>query len=362
MRLKVICFKLGYKCRMQESALSPRPISWYRAPLDKGDFKSLHEKSDLLGWLQTLGYLACLMASAGLSLYAVNHWPIGVVLLMVLLHGTFCAFLINAVHELGHGTVFKTKFLNALFVRIFSFFGWINFEMFNTSHSRHHRYTLHQPDDLEVVLPIKVILRRILAHGIINPMGISGGIKDTLRVAGGQFKGEWELKLFPVGSPERSAAIDWARAMLIGHGLIIAVSVYLHLWLLPVLTTFNGSYGSWLHALCNNTQHIGLQDDVSDFRLCCRTFTLNPVVQFLYWHMNYHIEHHMYAAVPCYKLGRLHRLIRHDLAPCPHGIVATWKEIAAIQKIQETNPGYQHVAPVPSPRPIDFAPTQASPA
>ena len=41
------------------------------------------------------------------------------------------------------------------------------------------------------------------------------------------------------------------------------------------------------------------------------------VVRFLYWHMNYHIEHHMYAAVPCYRLGRLHRAIRHELPPLP---------------------------------------------
>ena len=44
----------------------------------------------------------------------------------------------------------------------------------------------------------------------------------------------------------------------------------------------------------------GLQDYVPDFRLCYRRFLVNPVVRFLYWHMNFHIEHHMYAAVPCY--------------------------------------------------------------
>ena len=332
---------------MQDADSNPRPVAWYRTSLDSKVFKSLHEKSDFLGWLQTLGYLGLLVLTAGAALYSVGRWPVGVVLLLVLLHGTLCAFLINAVHELGHGTVFKTKSLNAFFVRVFSFIGWVNFEMFNTSHARHHRYTLHQPDDLEVVLPIKVILRQIFWYGIVNPKGIFWGVTGTLRIARARFSGEWELKLFPVGSPERIAAVNWARAMLAGHGLIIAFSIYFHLWLLPVLTTFNGCYGGWLQGLCNNTQHIGLQDDVPDFRLCCRTFTLNPFVQFLYWHMNYHIEHHMYAAVPCYRLGRLHRLIKHDLPPCPHGIIATWQEIGAIQKIQETNPEYQHVALVP---------------
>ena len=29
-------------------------------------------------------------------------------------------------------------------------------------------------------------------------------------------------------------------------------------------------------------------------------------MRFWYWHMNFHIEHHMYAAVPCYNLEKLH--------------------------------------------------------
>ncbi|MCE0524093.1 MAG: fatty acid desaturase [Methylacidiphilales bacterium] len=347
---------------MQETSPNPRPVAWYRTPLDKKDFKSLHEKSDFMGWLQTLGFLGLLLLTGGSALYAAGRWPIGVALILFFLYGTLCAFLINAVHELGHGTVFKTKALNAFFVRLFSFLGWINFEMFNTSHARHHRYTLHQPDDLEVVLPIKVILRHAFTYGIINPKALFWGVKESIRIARGKFKGEWELKLFPEGSPERKAAIVWARTMLVGHGLIIAFSAVFHLWLLPILTTFNGAYGGCLQFLCNNTQHIGLQDDVSDFRLCCRTFTINPFVQFIYWHMNFHIEHHMFAAVPCHKLGRLHRLIKHDLAPCPHGLVATWKEIAAIQKIQDADPDYQYVAPLPNAYRAESVPSVDDPA
>jgi fatty acid desaturase len=94
---------------------------------------------------------------------------------------------------------------------------------------------------------------------------------------------------------------------------------------------------------------VGLQDNVNDFRLCTRTFLVNPFVQFLYWHMNYHIEHHMYAAVPCYKLGKLHRAIQHDLPPTPVGIIATWQEIIPIVNKQNVDPTYQYVPPVPSP-------------
>ena len=332
---------------MKDTDSRPQTIAWYRTPLEKKDYKSLHERSDWLGGLQTLGYLGLLVLTGGAVLYGAGHWPVGVVLLLIFLHGTCYAFQINAVHELGHGTVFKTKFLNALFVRIFAFLGWVNFEMFNMSHARHHRYTLHAPDDLEVVLPLKVLVKHFFLQGFINPTYLYSSVKDTIRIARGKFRGEWELTLFPEGSPEGKAPMHWARTLLAGHGLIVAGSLYFHLWLLPVLTTLAPFYGSWLFFLCNNTQHIGLQDDVPDFRLCCRTLTLNPLVQFLYWHMNYHTEHHMYAAVPCYRLGRLHWLIKHDLPPCPHGLVATWREIAAIQAIQKTNPEYQYVAPLP---------------
>ncbi|MCE0497049.1 MAG: fatty acid desaturase [Methylacidiphilales bacterium] len=335
----------------EPAAAPPRPISWYRTPIDSGEFKKLHEKSDVFGWLQSLGYLGVLVLTGSTAFYAAEHWPWWVTMALLFLHGTCFAFQINAVHELCHNTVFKTKLLNALFLRIFAFLGWINFEMFQASHARHHRYTLHAPDDLEVVLPIKLIIVHVFKTGFINPMWVWWTLKQTVRIAYGRFEGNWELALFPEGGPERRAPMNWARTLLAGHGLILLLSIWFHLWMLPVLITLAPCYGSWLFFFCNNTQHVGLQDDVSDFRLCCRTFTLNPVVQFLYWHMNYHIEHHMYAAVPCYNLGRLHRLIKHDLAPCPKGIVATWREIAAILKIQETDPGYQHVAPLPGTRP-----------
>lgn len=326
----------------------PSPVTWYRSPIDGAPLKQLHVRSDLLGWLQTLGYLSTLLLTGSLAWYSADHWAIGWTLALVFLHGTVWAFQINAVHELGHGTVFKTRSLNAFFDRFFSFLGWINFPMFETSHALHHRYTLHPPDDLEVVLPVKIMVRQFFLSGFINLGGFWAVLKNTVRIARGKFEGEWELKRYPAPDPAaRRVPIRWARILLVGHALILTVAIVFKLWMLPILITFAPFYGGWLFFLCNNTQHIGLQDNVGDFRLCCRTFTLNPVVQFLYWHMNFHIEHHMYAAVPCYRLGRLHRLIRHDLPPTPNGIAATWKQIGAIQVRQRKDPNYQYIPPLP---------------
>jgi hypothetical protein len=56
----------------------------------------------------------------------------------------------------------------------------------------------------------------------------------------------------------------------------------------------------------------------------------------------------MYAAVPCYNLGKLHELIKADLPPSPKGLIATWKELLPILKRQKADPKYQYVTPLPA--------------
>jgi len=325
-------------------------INWYRSPIPKDKFKALHKRSNLKGAIQTLGYLGILGATGLSAFYSFWHFPWQVTVALVFLHGMVSAFMINGVHELGHGTVFETKKLNRFFCHILAFLGWINHETFYTSHTRHHRYTLHAPDDLEVVLPLRLMIRHFFMVGFIDPPLAWNALKTTLRIARGKFEGEWELTLYPPGDKTgRSVPIRWARILLVGHALIAAAAIASGQWIIVVLVTLAPFYGGWLFFLCNNTQHIGLQDYVQDFRLCCRTFTLNPIVRFLYWQMNYHTEHHMYAAVPCYNLGRLHACIRHDLPPSPKGLFGVWKQIATIQARQEKDPAYQYQPELPAP-------------
>lgn len=343
---------------MSQPVTKGKKIRWYRTPIDSAELKILSQRSDLQGCVQTLSYLGLCALTTAAALYGAGRWPMAIVILIVLAHGTVWSFMINGVHELGHGTVFRTRWLNEFFVRVLSFLGWINFHSFNSSHMRHHAYTLHPPDDLEVVLPTKLMIRHFLSYGFINFPSVRDTIKNTVRIARGKFEGDWELILFPASDPEkRRPPVNWARTLLIGHGLILGLSIYFHLWLVPVLITLASFYGGWLHFLCNNTQHIGLQDNVPDFRLCCRTFLLNPLVGLLYWRMNYHTEHHMYPTVPCYNLHRLHLAVRHDLPPCPRGLIATWREIIGILKIQFSDPAYQHKAPVPSPAAVSVEQT-----
>ena len=333
-----------------QSDANQRKITWYRSRLDREVLRSLNQRSDWKGMLQTLGHLGLLTLTGTGAFYAAGRLPLPVLLLILFLHGTVHAFLLNGFHELCHNSVFRTKFLNTFFLRIFSFLGPFNYVRFWASHSDHHKYTLHPPDDYEVMLPVKLTFSGFLKSAIVNPWGFYARWKLIVRLSFGKLEGPEETVMFPKSDMEkRRELFNWARIQLVGHALIVGVSLYFGLWLVPILITLAPAYGGWLLYLCNTTQHVGLTDNVPDFRLCCRTIILNPLVRFLYWHMNFHIEHHMYAAVPCYNLGKLHKLIKHELPHCPVGLFETWKQITTILKKQKTDPEYQYVPELPMP-------------
>lgn len=331
-----------------QEPLAPR-ISWYRSPVRREDLRVLNRRSDWKGLLQTGSYLGVLGATGSAAYFSAGRLPWPVVVLIFFFHGMCCSFLINGFHELVHDSVFKTKWLNRFFLQIHSFLGWYNHVHFWASHTEHHKYTLHPPADLEVVLPQEFSLKGFLKGAIINPWALYDTLKVIIRLSRGRLKGQWENHLFPESAPkQRRRLFNWARFVLAGHLTIVVVSLLLGWWLLPVVITLGRFYGGWLQFLCNSSQHVGLQDKVTDFRLCCRTIILNPFFRLLYWHMNYHTEHHMYAAVPCYNLGKLHKLIKDDLPHCPRGLVETWAQIITILKRQKTEPEYQYAAELPT--------------
>lgn len=325
-----------------------RTVAWYRTPLTREQMRELNQRSDWKGLLQTLGHLS-LIALIGILAWQVQD-RIYLLLPVLLAYGTVYIFLLNATHELSHNSVFKTRLLNHFFLRLFCFIGWRSHLHFWTSHAEHHKYTLHPPDDLEVVLPAKLTLKNFIQLGFVDPWTLYSTIKTHIEHSFGFIRGEWSNHLFPPEARDKRRHLFWwARFLLAGHATLVAISLYYELWLLPVLTSGGVFYGGWLRYLCNGTQHAGLQDDVPDFRLCTRTVILNPLVRFLYWHMNYHIEHHMYAAVPCYNLGKLHQAIKRDTPEPARGLIAAWKEIVAIVKKQRVDPEYQYVPELPAP-------------
>ena len=158
--------------RIVNEKKAKRRINWYRSPIAAADLARLNQRSDWRGMVQTLAFLAVLVCSGGLAWYAVGraHWL--VVIALIYLHGALHAFMVNGFHELCHKTVFKTGALNIFFRNVYSFLGWYSHVSFWASHQAHHRYTLHPPDDSEVLLPVDLTLKSYLRFAFVNPRGL----------------------------------------------------------------------------------------------------------------------------------------------------------------------------------------------
>jgi len=74
---------------------------------------------------------------------------------------------------------------------------------------------------------------------------------------------------------------------------------------------------------------------------------MNPVFRFLYWNMNYHVEHHMFPMVPFHALPRLHEAIERDTPPAYDGTIAAYREIIPALLRQTRDPAFHVVRPVP---------------
>ncbi|MDH3659868.1 MAG: fatty acid desaturase [Alphaproteobacteria bacterium] len=341
-------------------------VDWYRCPMEPGKLRELSKRSDARGWLQAGGHLA-MFALTGTLVYvfwAAANWPLFFIALFA--HGTVGSFFVGvAPHELGHGTVFRTKWLNKAFMYLFSLLSWWDPFDYASSHTYHHRYTLHPDGDRENLLPLhpsigKTFLLQMFTVNLLTQRGRvfgKGGLISTVLVTvmaafgivGSDEKpiNEW-LKALHADQPDQyRKSIWWSRLLLLFHGSVLVIAVVTGLWVLPLILTFFPFIANWLAYFVGLTQHCGLRENTPDFRKSVRSITLNPLAEFLYWRMNWHIEHHMYAGVPCYNLKRLHREVAHDM-PAPRTLRGAWQEMLETWRRQQSDPDYQFDTPLPS--------------
>jgi fatty acid desaturase len=157
---------------------------------------------------------------------------------------------------------------------------------------------------------------------------------------------EWIRALHNDQPEEYRKSIRWSRILLLFHGSIVVISIITGLWVIPLIITFFAFIGNWGVYFVGLPQHCGLRENVPDFRKSVRSMTLNPLAEFLYWRMNWHTEHHMYAGVPCYNLKKLHKELAADM-PAPRTLVGAWREMREIWQRQKIDPDYQFDTPLP---------------
>jgi len=337
-------------------------VDWYRCKTRPGLLRELSRRSDAQGWYQAGGHLALFIFTGSLVFYFWSHGLWLLMLLALFCHGTVTTFFRGvAPHELGHGTVFKTKWLNKFFMYLFSLIGWWDHFDYASSHTYHHRYTLHPEGDREVLLPIEPSLAStfVLQLFTVNVMAhprriISGGglISTVILTAMGAFghepesSSEWIRALHLDQPQEHRHSILWSRTLLLFHGSVLLIAIVSGLWVLPLIFSTSAFTGNWLGYFVGLPQHCGLRDHTSDFRKNTRSMKLNPLFDFLYWRMGWHIEHHMFAGVPCYNLEKLYKEVALDM-PEPRTLIGAWKEMRETWRRQNIDPDYQYDTPLP---------------
>ncbi|MDZ4817235.1 MAG: fatty acid desaturase [Verrucomicrobiota bacterium] len=347
----------------KQSPFKNGKVNWHRCHVDRAVMKELMKQSNVRPLIHVMTQLGLTMLSGALSWYILVHidlanwfWTIPLLALALFVHGTFYSFMGagGPVHELSHKTAFKSKALNEFILQVYSLLSYADYIGFRASHVRHHQVTVHKDYDGEVVLPQSVDKKTFIRAFFPLYTSFKWAWISTWIRAKGETLNDWERKVVDEGAPGlKERQTKWARTILIGHSLIIVayiLAAFLVHWsflVLFFLITAAPHLNWWLALLCGFPQHVGLTPNSRDFRLCCRTYTVSWLPRLLYWHMNYHVEHHMYPGVPFYNLGRLREAMKADLPPCEKGLWNTWKEIMETVKRQKEDPNYVFLPLIP---------------
>ncbi|MFZ5723648.1 MAG: fatty acid desaturase family protein [Pseudomonadota bacterium] len=291
----------------------------------RDEIKLLTERSDVMGfaavaftWTVIAGTLAMLAWASQLALaYAIPLFVLG----FVVLGGRHLALAI-LMHEAAHATLFRTKWLNDVFADwVCAKPIWNDVMKYRAHHFVHHTKT-GQPEDTDLSLVTGLpcsrrSLWRKFARDLVGITGLKFLLGRTMMDAG--------LIKWTVANDIQWLPQDGRRwfdypltllrnstRMLVANGVIFGLcwlSGYPWLfacWLLSYITPF-----PLFLRIRSMAEHACTEQSPDMFRNTRSTragflarMTVAPI------HVNYHIEHHVMASVPYFRLPLMHRLLR----------------------------------------------------
>jgi fatty acid desaturase len=294
---------------------------WYHSDVSRKTMKDLMRRSDEIAMRDTILWIALILGSAaGAIVFWGTWWCVPFFFVYGVLYGSSSD---SRWHECGHGTAFKTAWMNDVVYEIASFMVVRNPVQWRWSHARHHTDTIIVGRDAEIAVmrPPNLLKAGLAFTGLLD---FRFSLPTLFRQAFSGLNAEEKSYI-----PE----MEWKRAITAARWhvaiYLAAAAVALATWsILPLmLIGLPRIYGSWHMVMTGLLQHIGLADNVTDHRLNTRTVYINPVSRWIYWNMNYHIEHHMFPMVPYYALPALHALIKDDLPPPSPSIWHAYREV-----------------------------------
>jgi MocE subfamily Rieske [2Fe-2S] domain protein len=316
---------------------------WYQSPVPRETMRALLERRDGPAVRDTLLWFALLI---GFATWGILWWGSAWAIIPFACYGVLYGSTSDSRwHESSHGTAFKTDWMNNALYEIASFMVMRESTLWRWSHTRHHSDTIVVGRDPEIVVPRPVNLWKFwLGFTGLNPAW--GYFKKIGKHATGRLDPD-EATFIPAA--EQRKVFVKARIYLLIYAGVIGTAISTGSVLPLLLIGLPNLYGYWLMPIYGYTQHAGLAENVLDHRLNCRTVYLNPIHRYLYWNMNYHVEHHMFPLVPYHNLPKLHELVKADMpAPYP-SLWSAWKEIIPAVHRQAKDPAYFVKRKLPTP-------------
>ncbi|MES2062458.1 MAG: NADH:ubiquinone reductase (Na(+)-transporting) subunit F [Bacteroidota bacterium] len=315
-------------------ALGLAEADWYQSPVPHTVMRKLLVRKDGPALWDTILLFTILLttATATLMLWG-TYWAIIPYLIYAVFYGTSSD---SRWHECGHGTAFRTDWLNNVVYEIASFMVMRESVVWRWSHIRHHSDTIIVGRDPEIQIPRPPDLKSLF-FSFINLEGYKSYYSGLMRHALNRMSATEKTY---VPESEYKKVYNNARICLGLYVLIVISALALHTWIPIFLFILPQFFGTWLMIIHNTTQHAGLAENVLDHRLNCRTVYMNPISRFIYWNMNYHVEHHMFPLVPYHALPKLHELVKEDCPPVYPSIMSAWREIIPTLLKQQKDPAY----------------------
>jgi MocE subfamily Rieske [2Fe-2S] domain protein len=319
--------------------------TWYTSPVPREKMRELLTRRDWPAVRDTSLWFALIIGSgwAGYELWQAGNWWAAVPFMV---YGVLYASTSDSRwHESGHGTAFKTDWLNNVLYEIASFMVMRESTVWRWSHTRHHSDTIIVGRDPEIAVPrppdIISLMLSFFALTVIPKY-----FRGVFYHCTGQMAPD-EKTFIPESEYEK--VVLRARIYLLIYAGVIALAIWQRSLLPLMFVGLPTLYGSWLMPIYGYTQHAGLAENVLDHRLNCRTVYMNLVNRFLYWNMNYHVEHHMFPLVPYHNLPKLHEIVKPDMPPAYRGLRHAWFEIIPAVWRQRKEPAYFVPRKLPTP-------------
>ncbi|MEO7598400.1 MAG: fatty acid desaturase, partial [Opitutus sp.] len=244
---------------------------WYQTPVPRAALRQLLERRDGPALGNSLLWFGLIFASgyAGFVLWG-SWWAI----LPFAIYGVLYASGSDSRwHEGGHGTAFKTDWLNNALYEVASFMIMRESIVWRWSHTRHHSDTIIVGRDPEIAVPRPPNLRAIVLNFFALPI-YPKYFRQIFTHAFGRILPD-EKTYIP--ESEFHKIYRTARLHLAIYAVVIGLAIATRSILPLMYVGLVNIYGTWLTVTYGITQHAGLAENVLDHRLNCRTVYMNAV-------------------------------------------------------------------------------------